>query len=347
MGVNTVVEAARNAGFSGDDLVTAVAVALAESSGRPRATNENTNGSKDYGLWQINTVHQGAGFNPNKAFDPEYNAKWAHRLFQESGWKPWVAYNTGSYEKFLDDARAAVRGAGGGGGGRVQAAGGGFTPVDEDDDDQSDLLVNVLQSISTHMRGTADPDETPEEKAVRVATGGFGEGPGEQLNAAGEPMSTKVGADLDYTSEEYNTGSLAWGGYSNGKIPKSALKKLNVGGITHWFKPDVAASTRQMIADAKRDGVRILFTDSYRSYADQVDVKNRKGDLAATPGKSVHGWGRAVDVNGEEAQAWMRRNGAKYGWIHPEWAKPGGSNPEAWHFEHRGVVSSSTGGRAI
>lgn len=45
-----------DAGFRGDGLVTAVAVALAESSCNPSATNvqNNTPPSRDRGLWQIN-----------------------------------------------------------------------------------------------------------------------------------------------------------------------------------------------------------------------------------------------------------------------------------------------------
>lgn len=38
-------------------LDTAIAVALAESGGNTGATNKNQNGSSDYGLWQINSIH--------------------------------------------------------------------------------------------------------------------------------------------------------------------------------------------------------------------------------------------------------------------------------------------------
>jgi hypothetical protein len=52
---------ASRAGFSGDRLVTAVAVGMGESSCRPDAQNSNgptkgcPNGSVDRGLWQINS----------------------------------------------------------------------------------------------------------------------------------------------------------------------------------------------------------------------------------------------------------------------------------------------------
>ncbi len=79
-------------------------------------------------------------------------------------------------------------------------------------------------------------------------------------------------------------------------------------------------------------GQNLTLTDSYRSYASQVATKARKGYLAATPGTSNHGWGMAVDLDAASA-AWLTANGADYGWVHPTWARSGGSKPEWWHLE--------------
>ena len=38
----------------------------------------------------------------------------------------------------------------------------------------------------------------------------------------------------------------------------------------------------------------------------------------------------------------MIANSYKYNWIHPGWAKPDGSNPEAWHMEHKSKNSLIT-----
>ena len=48
-----VAQVAAAAGFTGDDLILAVAIASAESSHRPHLTNQNTDShrSVDYGLW--------------------------------------------------------------------------------------------------------------------------------------------------------------------------------------------------------------------------------------------------------------------------------------------------------
>ena len=70
-----------------------------------------------------------------------------------------------------------------------------------------------------------------------------------------------------------------------------------------------------------------------------MSLKASKGGLAATPGKSNHGWGLAVDISnlggeGSAKHAWLRANAPAYGWDHPSWARSGGSKPEAWHWEY-------------
>ena len=92
-------------------------------------------------------------------------------------------------------------------------------------------------------------------------------------------------------------------------------------------------------------GAALCVTDSYRSYPEQVDVFRRKPQLAATPGRSQHGWGLAVDLCGgvqgfgTEAHRWMQLNAPQFGWIHPGWAQQGGSRPEAGHWEYVGVAA--------
>jgi hypothetical protein len=81
----------------------AAAVALAESGGDPNATNHNTDGSTDRGLWQINSVH-GA----QSTYDITGNVKAAVSISGNgSNWSPWVTYTTGAYRKFLSPGTAA------------------------------------------------------------------------------------------------------------------------------------------------------------------------------------------------------------------------------------------------
>lgn len=105
--------AARAAGFVGDDLVVAVAVAGAESNWVPDAVGgPNPNGSYDYGLWQINDVHEDLLAEGDWA-DPYYNAQMAFTIFSEArGWAPWTTWRSGAYEAHLPAAEAAVAGVG-------------------------------------------------------------------------------------------------------------------------------------------------------------------------------------------------------------------------------------------
>jgi LAS superfamily LD-carboxypeptidase LdcB len=124
--------------------------------------------------------------------------------------------------------------------------------------------------------------------------------------------------------------------YRNGRIPSNAL--TDVGGGHRMFG-DAAKAYLLMRDAARRDGINLRLTDSYRSYSAQVDVARRKGiygvrqadgrlGLAARPGTSNHGLGRAVDVNLPQspgASAWLRANASAYGFkTIPR---------EPWHWE--------------
>ena len=104
-----IAGAAKAAGFPDNELATATAVALAESGGETTATNRNTNGSVDYGLWQINTIH-GSLLSQGDKFNPTDNAKMAYTVWSRAGnkWSPWSAYNNQRYRTFLPQASLAA-----------------------------------------------------------------------------------------------------------------------------------------------------------------------------------------------------------------------------------------------
>ncbi|HEY7273078.1 MAG TPA: M15 family metallopeptidase [Actinoplanes sp.] len=120
--------------------------------------------------------------------------------------------------------------------------------------------------------------------------------------------------------------------YGNGRIPATALER--VGGTGHKLWAPAAESLNRLRADAKRDGVTIGITDSYRSYDEQVSLAQRKGlysqgGLAAKPGTSEHGWGMAADLDlNAKALSWMRANAARYGF---EDNVP----RESWHWAYK------------
>jgi phage-related protein len=78
----------------------AAAVAMAESGGNPGASNRNSDGSIDRGLWQINSVHGALS-----TFDRAGNARAAVSISSNGrNWNPWVAFKNGAYRKFLSAA---------------------------------------------------------------------------------------------------------------------------------------------------------------------------------------------------------------------------------------------------
>lgn len=99
---------ASNAGFSGPDMATAVAIALAESSGNPNSYNPETAakggtpiGKGSYGLWQIylRDHPEFAGWN---LYDPQTNANAAFSIYQrKGGFTDWSTFTQGTYAKYL------------------------------------------------------------------------------------------------------------------------------------------------------------------------------------------------------------------------------------------------------
>ena len=96
---------AKLAGWTGEDLDIATAIAAAESGLDPEAKGgPNSNGTYDYGLWQINDIHKPTD---DEKTDPWKNAERAYKIYQAAGNKftPWSTYNNGKYKEFLDKAK--------------------------------------------------------------------------------------------------------------------------------------------------------------------------------------------------------------------------------------------------
>ncbi|WP_181435912.1 phage tail tape measure protein [Curtobacterium sp. MCSS17_006] len=138
------------------------------------------------------------------------------------------------------------------------------------------------------------------------------------------------------------------GSGANGQLPKSALSKVSgftggpgVGPIGGYLRKAAAVAWEAM---QRSFGGGLSLTEGYRDLANQQmrysAYRAGRGNLAATPGTSVHGYGLAADVGGG-SQAWMRANGPRFGWY------PTGlsfAQREPWHFEYKG--GKAAGGMA-
>lgn len=92
-----LAELAYAAGF-GTQSVVAAAVAMAESSGNPIIIVQDSNGTHDVGLWQINSVH---GYSDSDMQIPSKNVVAAKAVYDSQGWEGWTTYKTGAYKKYL------------------------------------------------------------------------------------------------------------------------------------------------------------------------------------------------------------------------------------------------------
>jgi cell wall-associated NlpC family hydrolase len=102
-----VAQLVKQAGFPSSDQATMVAIAHAESSYRVDAVGgPNRNGTYDYGVLQINSVH---GYDTNRLrSDAAYNIKCGKAIYDRQGLRAWSTYSSGSYQKYMNEARQAV-----------------------------------------------------------------------------------------------------------------------------------------------------------------------------------------------------------------------------------------------
>lgn len=138
----------------------------------------------------------------------------------------------------------------------------------------------------------------------------------------------------------FGRGPTGWGNYRNGQIPQGAMQSLSWAPNARMRSDAASQFERLNEAFRKQFGRNIPITDSYRSLQGQIDIKRRKPGLAATPGRSNHGWGLAVDLGGginresTPENRWMYQNAAKFGFGRS--ADPRVARIEPWHWEFRG-----------
>jgi hypothetical protein len=139
----------------------------------------------------------------------------------------------------------------------------------------------------------------------------------------------------------------AWGNHKNGQIPLSAMIKVQ----GCYFEPHVAARMLAAIAECKRHKINLKINEGYRPLGIPSDAnikadrngnpvkktstggsnqwfqygRMKRGETpsAATPGGSIHGWGKAADIspNRENGQlvAIMKTHGFKFTIANEPW----------------------------
>jgi D-alanyl-D-alanine carboxypeptidase-like protein len=118
----------------------------------------------------------------------------------------------------------------------------------------------------------------------------------------------------------------------NGKLPDAALSPIAKGNL----RKDAAAAWNAMNVEARKRGVELYPTgsmSSYRTYAQQVYLYNEykagRGNLAAVPGSSNHGWGLAVDLATPAMRSMVDQIGRPFGYSKATSDAPS----EWWHIK--------------
>jgi hypothetical protein len=89
----------------GSDCRVALAIQRAENpQGKCEIYHYNSDGTLDWGYFQINTVHlKRPGLNLHDLLDCKANIDFAYQLYQEKhGFTPWSTYNSGKYLQFIE-----------------------------------------------------------------------------------------------------------------------------------------------------------------------------------------------------------------------------------------------------
>jgi len=113
----------RTAGFPESMVGKMICTAKYESSFYERASNRNRNGSSDYGVFQINSIHLGSAGCPSSAsalYTASTNARCAYQIYKKQGINAWYGYQ--KHRSECDRYRAPASAAAPAGGGAADDA---------------------------------------------------------------------------------------------------------------------------------------------------------------------------------------------------------------------------------
>lgn len=168
--------------------------------------------------------------------------------------------------------------------------------------------------------------------------------------ASPAPTSSVDACRTTYTGPPFWTSvPTATGDGSNGNLPASSMTALSWTTDSHGTRfylltPAAQALERLNVAFRAAFGHDLDIDLAYRDYATQVAMRAALGTVAAVPGTSPHGFGKAIDVPelpceygwSSPQRAWLLAHGPSFGWVQPAWALQNGSGPEYWHYEYTG-----------
>jgi D-alanyl-D-alanine carboxypeptidase len=209
---------------------------------------------------------------------------------------------------------------------------------------QADRVNSVLAGMSSRARA-----------AVKI----------EDMNAFLSDLANVQSSDTDNSSSDSDISLLALVDKQHplpdGYAPKHLIPltnndvyTVNRSGLS--LRPEAESALKTLSLAARKDGVRLLASSSYRSFDYQkkvydkwvlLDGQQEADRESARPGTSQHQLGTAVDfgsISDDFAEtamgAWMNAHAAEYGWSlsFPQgYEDVTGYRWESWHFRYIGV----------
>ncbi|HEX3455453.1 MAG TPA: M15 family metallopeptidase [Gaiellaceae bacterium] len=226
------------------------------------------------------------------------------------------------------------------------------------------LLIASLALVGTACGAGAPSDEarTSSRSSRSRSPGTTSTAPPSSTSASAEttsapPSSTSPPAETTTAPPEAEPAPDPASPPANGQLPDASLTTVTP---SCRILNDLAPRLRSLLDAAHADGIALLpetqpyttgatpprLTSCYRDLAMQQwwrDYYCGQGScgMAAVPGTSVHGWGRAVDFEegGQElafdmdGYEWLVAHASAFGFAQPGWAGPSGTGPEPWHWE--------------
>lgn len=124
-------------------------------------------------------------------------------------------------------------------------------------------------------------------------------------------------------------------GYTNGRLPSSALAPIHSSGASAVLSRPAAGAMNTLRLCSLRTGVDLTTSGdgAYRTLSLQNyrwSLYQHGGNLAAYPGTSNHGWGESDDLDQPQMRTWLDAHGSPLGWRKTE------APTEWWHINYTG-----------
>ena len=210
---------------------------------------------------------------------------------------------------------------------------GGFSPSSELQANQEEvtalagLLVGLLVTYGELMESNNTQPSRPAASGAAPSTASTpssGSGGGAIRNSTGSSQAAASAGSTGGAKPGSGTGSASEVGPKTGRLVDVPGGKVDA---------SIADNVKKMLNDAKKDGVDLHISSSFRSREEQEKLYqsylNGTGNLAAKPGSSNHESGLAIDFkNTSGAYDWLKKNAGRYG------LKNLPSEP--WHYSTNG-----------